>query len=245
MLRAHPALAEALDRRGITRHVAGAATTCGPTVPCVSILQPDHRSGADLLPRVSVGPRPQRSADAGGSTDRLRDPRGWLRTNSKREKDMIAETDPRLRSRERHSSATMSAARDSCVWSAPSCPNSTRGACTHRGRASARAVAAARLLPWRRHRFPGRQCHHDRGGDLARPAGTDGGIQVESVVAGDRRTPDLPCARDQARASGRCRRGRRVLRQRRCREAHRDRAGFDRDAAGAKRRAAKRIQSPA
>ena len=77
-----------------------------------------------------------------------------------------------------------------------------RGSCTHRGRASARAVAAARLLPWRRHRIPGRQRHHDRGGDLARPAGADGGIQAQPAVAGDRRAPDLPCQGDQARAPG-------------------------------------------
>ena len=44
------------------------------------------------------------------------------------------------------------------------------------------------------------------------------------------RAPDLPGARDQARTSGRRGCGRRVLRDRWCREAHCDRAGVDCDA---------------
>ena len=61
------------------------------------------------------------------------------------------------------------------------------------------------------------------------------------------RTPDLPRARDQARTSGRRRRGRRVLRDRRCREAHRDRAGLDRDARreGGRQNRRLKISSPA
>ena len=42
----------------------------------VVVLQPDHRTGADFLPRVAVGPRPRRSERPGRYADRLRDPRG-------------------------------------------------------------------------------------------------------------------------------------------------------------------------
>ena len=65
---------------------------------------------------------------------------------------------------------------------------------------------------------------------LARPVGADGRIQTEFAVAGIRRAADLPRARDQARTSGRGGRGRCLLRDRRNREAHRDRTGVDRDA---------------
>ena len=98
------------------------------------------------------------------------------------------------------------------------------------GRSAAGAFAAAWLVPRRRHRLPGGQCDDDRGGDLARPAGADGRIQIEFVVAGGRRAPDLPRARDQARTSGRRSSRLMCLPDRWSREAHRNRAGLDRDA---------------
>src|SRR6185312_4165655 len=42
----------------------------------VGVLQPDHRTGADLLPRLAFRPRPRRSRRAGRHPDRLRHPRG-------------------------------------------------------------------------------------------------------------------------------------------------------------------------
>src|SRR5882672_9657774 len=55
-------------------------------------------------------------------------------------------------------------------------------------------------------------------------------LNLLSPATGDRRPPDLPGARDQARTSGRRGCGRRVLRDRRQREAHGDRVGVDCDA---------------
>ena len=101
--RRHRAMARAAGRaRRIAADDAGA------------VLQPDHRAGADLLPRLSVGPRPRRSESAGGSPDRLRDPRGGRRSKpTTGDKQHDREKRSGFRADRNISFATMSAARDS------------------------------------------------------------------------------------------------------------------------------------
>ncbi|GCC45437.1 hypothetical protein chiPu_0029363, partial [Chiloscyllium punctatum] len=53
-----------------------------------------------------------------------------------------------------------------------------------RGRSPARIVAAARPVSRRGDGVPGRQRHHDCGGDVARPACADGRVQTQPAVAG-------------------------------------------------------------
>src|SRR5882757_951338 len=61
-----------------------------------AVLQPDHRAGADFLPRLAVGPRPRRSKRPDRHPDRLRHPCGGRAEycEQTRRKCMTAMTDP-------------------------------------------------------------------------------------------------------------------------------------------------------
>ena len=64
-------LSEGVERWRAPLIASGELLPMAPTL----VLQPDHRSGADLLPRLAIGPRPWRSEASGRHSDCLRDPR--------------------------------------------------------------------------------------------------------------------------------------------------------------------------
>src|SRR5260370_34366596 len=82
--RRHRALARAVDRP---------RRTAADDIDAV--LQPDHRTGADLLPRVAVGSRPHGSKTTGRHFDCLRRPRAGCSASpsENREHAMIADLD--------------------------------------------------------------------------------------------------------------------------------------------------------
>src|SRR3981081_4411557 len=47
-----------------------------------AVLEPDHWAGTDFLPRLAVGPRPQRSTTSSGYLDCLRHPRAGRATSA-------------------------------------------------------------------------------------------------------------------------------------------------------------------